>query len=146
VTLFQLRVTRWTTRIEPRTKIGAGLLLMAGSFLLLPLDTSLPTLVLVAIVFVAGEMLWAPASQALRAELAPSHLRGAYLGALAASTFVANGLTPALGFRLGEAAGETATWVALLGASATAAALYALVCRGRPADATESAREPAVAA
>jgi dipeptide/tripeptide permease len=129
VTFFQLRVTRRTASLTPAQKIGAGLLLMGVSFLLLTLGTGLALLVAFALVFVVGEMLWAPASQALRAELAPPDIRGAYLGALAAGTFVANGVAPAAGFQVRAGAGEAVLWLVILVTSAAAAAFYALACR-----------------
>ena len=41
---------------------------------------------LVILIFVIGEMLWIPASQAIVAGLAPADLRGAYMGAFASTS------------------------------------------------------------
>jgi len=46
-------------------------------------------IVFVVVVFVFGEMLWVPTSQAVVADLAPSDIRGAYMGAF--------GSAPAIG-------------------------------------------------
>ena len=57
------------------------MLMMGGSFLLLLLDGSIWMFLVVMVIFVVGEMLWVPTSQAIVAELAPEDLRGAYMGA-----------------------------------------------------------------
>jgi hypothetical protein len=50
-------------------------------FLLLNATGSLATVAVVILVFVVGEMLWVPTSQAVVAALAPADIRGAYMGA-----------------------------------------------------------------
>src|SRR5262249_37562007 len=93
VTLFQLRVTRWSTGFPPGPKPATAMLLMGGSLLFLIVSGSVGMLVIVLFVFVVGEMLWVPTSQAIVARLAPEDLRGAYMGAF--------GSTGAIGFALG---------------------------------------------
>ena len=76
----------------------------------------------VIVVFVFGEMLWMPTSQALAARLAPPESRGAYFGALAATTGPAWTLAPFAAFQLRAAQGVAAVWV-LFAALAVAAAV-----------------------
>ena len=81
VTLFQLRVTRATTGFAPGPKLGHGDADDGRSFLLLLVSGSVAIYVVVMLVFVFGEMLWVPTSQAIVAGLAPEDIRGAYMGA-----------------------------------------------------------------
>jgi dipeptide/tripeptide permease len=78
-----------------------GLPLMGLPFLLMPGDDSLPVVALITFVFVIGEMLWVPSSQAIVARLAPVDLRGAYMGAFGSTAAVAFALAPYLGPRCG---------------------------------------------
>src|SRR5207249_7565311 len=80
VTLFQLRVTRATAGFPPGPKLVTAMLMMGGSFLLLLVSGAAAMFVLVIVVFVIGEMLWVPTSQAIVAGLAPADVRGAYMG------------------------------------------------------------------
>jgi len=62
---------------------------MGFSFLILTQVTSLAALVVVLLLlFVLGEMLWVPVSQTIAAAMAPSDLRGAYMGAFGSSSAV----------------------------------------------------------
>lgn len=78
-------------------------------------------------VWTAGEILFAPAAQSLAADLAPTHLRGAYQGAFAVAFTSAFAAAPAVGgFVLGHA-GAFWLWVCcLIVGLATAAGFYAL--------------------
>jgi len=129
VMLFQLRVTRWSGGLSPGTKLGAAMLLMGASFLPLAVTTTPVVLVLLLVVFVAGEMLWAPASDALAARLAPAEARGAAMGTLGIATWIGGALAPAVGFRVADAAGDAAMWIAIAAIGAVAATLYSLAAR-----------------
>ena len=71
MTLFQLRLTRRVQRYPIAPKLALAMLLMGFPFLLLSLNASIPVMALVILIFVIGEMLWIPASQAIVAGLAP---------------------------------------------------------------------------
>jgi MFS family permease len=66
------------------------------------------------IIWTLGEILFAPASQSLVADLAPDHLRGAYQGAFALAFTGAFAAAPALGGYLLAHAGATWLWHACL--------------------------------
>jgi len=66
----------------------------------------------VIVVFILGEMLWMPTSQAVAARLAPASLRGTYFGALA-------GVRAVWILFAGVAVVGAATGVAAVGASAS---------------------------
>src|SRR6059058_4146412 len=106
VTLLQLRLTRWTASVPAGLKLGVAMPLMGVPFLLLNVNGSAATIALVIVLFVFGEMLWVPTSQAVVAALAPTALRGAYLGAFGGTWSVGWALTPFLGLQVRQAYGD----------------------------------------
>jgi predicted MFS family arabinose efflux permease len=134
VVLGQLRLTRAAVRIPPATRLASATLLMGLPFLALLASNSLGVIVAVILVFVVGEMVWLPTSQAVAAELAPEPSRGSYFGALAATTGPAWTLAPFLAFQLKEHGGVKAVWLffaAIAVASAAAGAAAVRASRGR---------------
>jgi predicted MFS family arabinose efflux permease len=129
VTLFQLRVTRWTARYPAGPKLVTAMLLMGGSFLLLLLNGSVGMFALVILVFVIGEMLWVPTSQAIVAGLAPEDVRGAYMGAFGSTAAVGFALGPFIGLQLRGAYGDDAAWLFFAAVSVAAAATGAAAVR-----------------
>ena len=71
--------------------------MMGVPFLLLNVNGSAPVIALVILIFVLGEMLWVPTSQAVVAALAPADIRGAYMGVFGGTWSVGWALTPFLG-------------------------------------------------
>jgi predicted MFS family arabinose efflux permease len=130
VTLFQMRLTRWTEHVGTPTKLAVALPLMGLPFLLLGLSAEIPMVVLVIALFVLGEMLWIPASQSVVARLAPADLRGAYMGAFGISWSVSWALGPFLGLQVHAAAGDGATWVMFAAMSLVAGAMGATAAAG----------------
>ncbi len=129
VTLFQMRVTRWTTRWPPGPKLVSAMLLMGGSFLLLLISTRLAMFAVVILVFVIGEMLWVPTSQAIVAALAPEDVRGAYMGAFGSTASFGFALGPFTGLQLLGAYGDDAAWLFFAAVSVVAAATGAAAVR-----------------
>ena len=127
VTLFQLRLTRWTAHIAPSVKLGIAMPMMGVPFLLLNWNGSAPVIVLVILIFVFGEMLWVPTSQAVVAALAPPDIRGAYMGVFSSTWSVGWALTPFLGLQVRSAYGDATMWmcVAVLGVTAGITGLLA---------------------
>jgi MFS family permease len=126
VTLFQLRLTRWTARIPPLPKLAAAIMLMGLPFLVLSVSAAVPVVLAVIFVFVVGEMLWVPTSQAVAAGLAPLDLRGAYLGAFSSMGAVGFALAPFTGLLIRDAGGDTAMWAFVAGMSIVGAAVGAV--------------------
>ena len=124
IVLLQMRITRWTGGIPGGVKLAAGVLLMASPYLLLEASAVLPVVVVVLLVVVLGEMLWAPASEALIANLAPPGLRGVYLGTANAASWLGLSLAPGLGLQTRAAFGDAAMWVLVAAVGATGAVLY----------------------
>jgi hypothetical protein len=79
----------------------------------LALDGSADVVVIagVIVVFIAGEMVWMPTSQAVAAQLAPPAARGSYFGALAAMTGPAWTLAPLIALELRSHAGVNSVWL-----------------------------------
>ena len=135
VILFQLRVARASLRLPMARRLAIAILLMGLPFLALVGSGATAVIAGVIVVFVLGEMIWAPTSQALAAEIAPAPARGTYFGALAATTGPAWTLAPFIAFQLRAHGGVASVWVffaavAFVGAIAGTAATRVALRRG----------------
>jgi dipeptide/tripeptide permease len=129
VTVFQLRLTRWTARIPSSVKLGVAMPMMGVPFLLLNVNGSAPVIALVIFIFVIGEMLWVPTSQTVVAGLAPADLRGAYMGAFGATGAIGFALAPFIGLQVRKSFGDSAVWVLVAALSLVAAGTGAVAVR-----------------
>ena len=130
VTLFQVRLTRATAGVPSAPKLVVALLVMGLPYLLLVASQSVLTVVTVVVVFVIGEMLWVPTSQAVVAELAPADIRGAYMGAFGSAPAIGFALAPLIGFQVRNSFGDDATWTLFAALGVVAAALGGLALVG----------------
>jgi predicted MFS family arabinose efflux permease len=135
VTFFQLRVTQRLTGVPAALKLATGLPLMGLPFLLLSVNDALPVVMLILFVFVIGEMLWVPTSQAVVAGLAPPDIRGAYMGAFGAMAAIGFALAPFIGLQVRKSFGDSAVWLleaalSLVAAGTGAAAVRIAIGRG----------------
>jgi predicted MFS family arabinose efflux permease len=135
VTLFQLRLTRWAAPIPASLKLGIAMPLMGVPFLLLNVSDAIPVIALVIVLFVIGEMLWVPTSQAVVAALAPSDIRGAYMGAFGGTWSVGWALTPFLGLEVRSAYGDATMWMCVAAVGVLAGIIGLVAARGHDADA-----------
>ena len=131
VTLVQLRLTRAVADVPAPVKLAIAMPLMGMPFVLLEAADSVPFVALLALVFVFGEMLWVPTSQAVAAAFAPDDLRGAYMGVYGGSSQLAWAVTPFLGLQVRSAFGDAAMWAGVAGLSLVAATAGAAAARGR---------------
>jgi MFS family permease len=129
VTVFQLRLTRRVERFPAAPKLALAMLLMGWPFLLLTIDASIPVMALVILIFVIGEMLWIPTSQAIAAGLAPADIRGAYMGAFASTGSVGFALGPFIGLQIRGGFGDTAMWGFFAGVAVVGAGLGVVATR-----------------
>jgi len=134
VTLFQLRLTRWTAAVPASLKLGVAMPLMGVPFLLLNVNGSAPVIALVILLFVIGEMLWVPTSQAVVAALAPPDIRGAYMGAYGSTWSVGWALTPFLGLQVRSAYGDATMWMCVAAVGVVAGVLGLVAARGHDHD------------
>jgi hypothetical protein len=130
VVLFQLRLTRATSGVPPAIRLAAAMALMGLPLLVLAAAASVPVIAGVIAVFVIGEMLWIPTSQAVAARLAPAPVRGTYFGVLSATTGPAWTFAPFVALQVEATSGPGAVWatfaaVSLAGAAAGVAAIRA---------------------
>jgi MFS family permease len=130
VTLLQVRLTRATAPIAPAPKLVVAMLVMGLPFLLLVWTHSLAAIVFVVVVFVFGEMLWVPTSQAVVADLAPADIRGAYMGAFGSAPAIGFALAPLIGLQVRNSFGDEAAWAMFAGIGVVAAVLGGLALVG----------------
>ncbi|MGL6280092.1 MAG: MFS transporter [Gaiella sp.] len=130
VTLFQVRLTRAVGRYAAAPRLIVAMLIMGLPFLLLTVSQSLWVIVFVVTVFVLGEMLWVPTSQAVVADLAPEDIRGAYMGAFGSAPAIGFALAPLIGFQVRNSFGDAATWTTFAAIAVVAAALGGLALLG----------------
>jgi MFS family permease len=128
VVLLQLRMTRITARIPAAERLALAILLMGLPFLALGASAGVAVIACVIVVFIVGEMIWMPTSQAVAAELAPPAARGSYFGALAAMTGPAWTLSPLIALQLRGHAGVVSVWIffAAVGVAGAVAGLVAV--------------------
>jgi hypothetical protein len=115
VTLFQLRITARTAHVPAALKLSTATLLMGLPFLALTQTRALPVVAAVIFVFVIGEMLWIPTSQAVVARIALADIRSAYIGAFGSTFAIGFALTPFIGLQVRGAAGDAAMWITFVG-------------------------------
>ena len=109
---------------------------MGLPFLLLIVSSSIAVIVVVLVVFVIGEMLWVPTSQAVVAGLAPADIRGAYMGAFGGTWSVGWALTPFLGLQVRAAYGDATMWMCVAAVGVVAGILGLAAARGHDARAS----------
>jgi predicted MFS family arabinose efflux permease len=128
VILFQLRLTRVASRIPVAPRLAGALLVMSLPFLALVASGQVAVIAAVIVIFVVGEMLWMPTSQAVAAQLAPAPTRGTYFGALSAMTGPAWTLAPLIALQLRARIGVGSVWIlfAVIGLAAAAAGVAAV--------------------
>jgi MFS family permease len=131
VTLFQYPISRWAARRSSRSVLAAGAVLQGSALALLLPFSSIGALLVAVVVLTSGEMLIAPVSSAVSAELAPERLRGSYQGVINLAWEGAWGPTALIGLWLvGRGQGEILLALALpVGISA--ALLFFLLPRGK---------------
>ncbi len=115
-------------RSRPLTLAIASLLLGAG-FGLNAWVGSMPGYVVTVTIWTLGEILFAAASSTLVADLAPSHLRGAYQGGLALAFTSAFAAAPAAGGYVIAHAGARTLWIGCLATGLAVAAGFAALSR-----------------
>jgi predicted MFS family arabinose efflux permease len=135
VTVFQLRLIRWTAAVRSSVKLGVAMPLMGVPFLLLNWNGSAPVIAFVIVLFVIGEMLWVPTSQAVVAALAPADIRGAYMGVFGGTWSVGWALTPFLGLQVRNAYGDATMWVCVAAVGVVAGVLGLVAAHGHDTEA-----------
>jgi len=126
VALFQLRITARVAHVPASIKLSLAILLMGLPFLALTVSGAVVVAAAVIFVFVIGEMLWVPTSQAVVARIAPADIRGAYIGAFGSTFAIGFALTPFMGLQIRGAAGDSVMWI-FFASLATVGAIIAFI-------------------
>jgi MFS family permease len=134
VTLFQLRLTRRVAGVSPTVKLPLAMALMGFPFLLLSASAAIPVVALIIVVFVIGEMLWVPTSQAVVAALAPTDIRGAYMGAFGSTSAFGFAVGPLVGLQIRHRFGDGAMWIGFAAIAVLAGVTGAIAVRGHAAE------------
>jgi predicted MFS family arabinose efflux permease len=135
VTLVQLRLTRRTAHVPAPVKLALAMPMMGLPFLLLNWNGSAAVVALVIVIFVFGEMLWVPTSQAVVAGLAPADIRGAYMGIFGSTWSIGWALTPFLGLQVRSAYGDATMWMCVAAVGVAAGITGAVAARGHGGEA-----------
>jgi MFS family permease len=98
IVLAELPLTSFTLRFDPRRVMALGYVLLGGGFALNAVAHSLGMLWVAMTVFTIGEMISMPMTSAYVARIAPAHLRGRYMGALALAWNASSIVGPQIGF------------------------------------------------
>ncbi|WP_405582909.1 MDR family MFS transporter [Streptomyces sp. NBC_01190] len=134
IVVLQIPVTRLVKGRDPGRSLALGALLIGGGFGLTAFAGS-ATLVYAAtvVVWTVGETVYAPASAAVVAELAPDHARGRYQGVFGFGTSAATCLAPLAGGLILDHGGSAPLWggCAVLGTVAAVAFLLILPAKRR---------------
>jgi MFS family permease len=130
VTVLQLRLTRLMAPVPAAPKLVIAMLVMGLPFALLVVSHALWVILVVIVVFVIGEMLWVPTSQAVVAMLAPKDIRGAYMGAFGSAPAIGFALSPLIGLQARNSVGDDFTWAMYAGIGVVAAILGGLALTG----------------
>jgi MFS family permease len=131
VTLLQYPISRWAARRSSRGVLAVGAVLQGTALAVLLPFTSIGALAVAVVILTAGEMLIAPVSSAVSAELAPARLRGSYQGVINLAWEGAWGPTALVGLWLvGRGQGEVFLTLALP-VGVFAALLFFLLPSGR---------------
>lgn len=133
IVAFQFPASRWVeSRFRLTTTLAIGSLLFGAGYTLVGFAHGFPMLALCVAVFTFGELLVAPASLALSANMAPAERRGLYLGVFGMAGMIGRTVGPLLGgFDLDAFAG--APWIhwTIVGTLGLASAALFLALRQR---------------
>ncbi|MET9221296.1 MFS transporter [Streptomyces sp. NPDC003300] len=133
IVLLQIPVTRLVRRYGNAALLGVGSLLMAWGFGLTVLAGSVALYSLTVVVWTLGEIVHAPASMSVVADLAPATARGRYQGMYTLSWSAAAFAGPLVGGVTLDQLGRTTVWLGCAVLGTLAGAGYYLLLRGRPA-------------
>jgi MFS family permease len=142
VVLFQVAVTRWSSKRPHLRVLALGALIYALGVGSVALGAGFWAFWTSMVILTVGELLIAPTGTAYAANAAPPDMRGRYMGLYGLTWGVAFGIGPVFGGWLNDNVGPSATWIGgmLVGLVAVAGFLLlegvqAQAARGRESEA-----------
>ncbi|MBF9072261.1 MDR family MFS transporter [Streptacidiphilus fuscans] len=131
VVLAQMPISRVVEHGSRKAALTSAALLLGFGTALCAFAGSLWFYALTVVIWTCGEMIWTPATQALVAELSPTHGRGRYQGALQLAWQANSFMAPlSAGFML-SAWGANSVWGTCAALGVLCAVGYMLLMRGR---------------
>jgi predicted MFS family arabinose efflux permease len=110
VVLFQYGVTRVSARYRPLPVLALGAFIYAIGVGSVAVGSSFLAFVTSMVITTLGELLVAPTSTALVANLAPPDMRARYMGIFSLTYMIAGGIGPVMGGFLADHVGPAAIW------------------------------------
>ena len=111
VVLFQVIVTRWSSRHPNLRMLAFGALFYALGVGSVALGASFWSFMMSMIILTFGELLLVPTGSAFAANAAPPEMRGRYMGLYGVTWSIAFGIGPVLGGWLNDNVAPAATWI-----------------------------------
>ena len=96
VVLFQFSITRWIAKYRPLLVMTVGMLLYAIGFGMYGFVSTYILFMVAMVIITIGEMMTAPTSQALVAQLAPEDMRGRYMAVFGFTWVIPSAVGPLL--------------------------------------------------
>jgi MFS family permease len=110
VVLLQYGFTRISSRFRPLPVLTLGALVYTIGVGSVAWGSTFPAFVLSMVIVTCGELLVAPTSTALVANLAPPNMRARYMGMFSINYMIAGGTGPVMGGYLADKIGPAAIW------------------------------------
>jgi len=110
VVLFQFAVTRWTSRRPALPVLALGSLFYAAGVGTVALGSGFAGFWLSMVILTVGELIMVPTSTTLAANLAPTEMRGRYMGLYTLTWTIGVGLGPVVGGLLNDHLAPVAMW------------------------------------
>jgi len=140
VVFCELPISMVTRLFPARRVIGLGYALVGIGFALNAFAHTVPVLIIAMIVVTFGEMLTIPVSAAYVADLAPSHMRGRYIGAFGLTWALGLTVGPSLGMALFQC-GAAVLWLSCGALALLAASIILSDVRPRSVDSALAAKQ-----
>jgi MFS family permease len=132
VVLLQFPITRATGKVPRLFLIAMGAILYAAGVGSIALGSTFPHFIASMAIMTLGEMITVPTATAITANLAPSEMRGRYMGMLGLTWSVGYGTGPMLGGLISDYIAPRALWPITACAGIVSALVFLALARGQP--------------
>ena len=132
VVLLQFPITRATGKVPRLFLIAMGAILYAAGVGSIALGSTFPHFIASMAIMTLGEMITVPTATAITANLAPSEMRGRYMGMLGLTWSVGYGTGHMLGGLISDYIAPRALWPITACAGIVSALVFLALARGQP--------------